>query len=341
MSYSDTNQNLPRKQEYANDGYSNMAAPTTAPATTPTTTPTTIQEPFPTLFKNLLKAIWCILVAFFPVLGFNNLSYQVGITPSNSKTPRIIFVSVAILGPLLLYAFWDIIYGTYLIFRAFIYTSSITIWTVTYISLSQSQRTLDNNNDERLLIPILELETTYKNWSDQFNSDMQHIFEVTDTETSSVKGNKIVAPPPTELIKVLARITSAIEIMSVRNSDSMRDQAFAFLVPKLQALQTRTSDLRKFYESYRARWAETLTKLAIECHKVAGRVSRLEHEWELILDEVTRIGNEGKGDDMPQPGSVLRRDCDDEHKPSRFAFGKAKQRSKYCTFEELASMTYH
>ncbi|CAD6453731.1 e49ad11d-39f0-4bc2-96b7-e2110d19a956-CDS [Sclerotinia trifoliorum] len=314
-------------------------------------------------FKNLFKAIWCLLVAFLPVLGFNNVSYQVDITPSNSQTPRIIskipriiFVSVAISGPLLLYVFWDIIYGAYLVFRAFIYTSSIVLWTVSrvgtcisspsvclwsaYMALSQSQRTLNNNN-QRLLIPNLVLEMPHKIWSDELIPGMQRMIEVTDTKTSSVDGNKIVAPPLTDIITSLTRISSAIEIISDRNSVSMRDQALAYLVPKLQALQLRTFDLQKLYESYRIRWAKTLTELAMKCRNVADRVSRLEQEWELILDEVARIDNEGKGDGVPRPGSVLRRDCNDEHKPSRFAFGKAKERSKHCTFEELASMIYH
>ncbi|KAJ8071598.1 hypothetical protein OCU04_001921 [Sclerotinia nivalis] len=204
----------------------------------------------------------------------------------------------------------------------------------------QSQRPFNNNN-ERPPVPLLELQMTYKIWSDNLNSDMQGFFEVTDTETPSVKGNKIVAPPLTDLIISLTRIASAIDIMSDRNSVSMRDESVAFLVPKLRTLQLSASDLQKLYELYRIRWAEMLTEMAIECQNVAGRVSRLEQEWELILDEVVSSDNEGKGDGVPPPGSVLSKDCDDEYELSRFHFGKAKRKSKHCTFEELAFMIYH
>ncbi|KAF7872553.1 hypothetical protein EAF04_003474 [Stromatinia cepivora] len=292
MSYSDPILNLRTRQEYenaialldaanaANDGYPNVAAPTTAPATASATAPTTTPEPqvfFLSILKNLFKPIWFLLL-------------------------------------------------TYLIFRAFIYTSSSVLPTV------------NNNDDERALVPVLELEMAYKIWSGELNSDIQGLFKVTDTETPSLEGK---APPLTDLIVSLTRITSTIDIMSDRNSVSMRDKSVAFLVPKLRTLQLKTSDLQKLYESYGIRWAEMLTKMEIECQNVADRVSRLEQEWQLILYEVVRNGNEGKGDGVPRPGSVLRKDCDDEYVLSRFPFGKAKKKSKHCTFEELASMTYH
>lgn len=281
-----------------------------------------------------LSAIRSAIVKFIPVLGF--------------VAPYVFPILVVFL----VYLFWDIIngivYTIYGVFRTGTQILSIigTVGTcaktplVCFYAASSSfgsahgfknkppHSTPNPSNTQRRLIPILNLEKPYKVWSDQLNSDMEELFKVTNTGTLDGE-----VPSITDLMIYNTRITSAIQIMSNRNSVDLRDKAAAYLIPKLQSLQSTTSDLHRMYESYRRRWADNLTKMAAEYENVANKVDRLRQEWELILDEVVENGNEGKGDGVPQTESILRKVCNEGYKGSLFSFGKVKSKPDLCTYE--------
>ncbi|THV44322.1 hypothetical protein BGAL_0672g00030 [Botrytis galanthina] len=283
------------------DSYPNRATPRTAPQGT------------------FLSEIWSTIVKFIPVLSF--------VGPFVFPILVLVFV----------FLFWDIIYGIvyafYGVFRAgtqilsiigtvgtcvtspmaCLYATSSSFGSVHKSQHQPSHPTPSPSNFQRPLMPILNLEKPYKVWSDQLNSDMDSLFKVTDTGTLDGE-----VPSVIDLIIYNTRITSAIQII----------------------LQSTTSDLQRIYESYRGRWAGNLIKMAMESEIVANRVARLRQEFGLILDEVVKDSNEGKGDGLPQPDSILHKVCDEGHKSSIFSFGKDQRNAHPCTFEELASMTY-
>ncbi|KAM0123792.1 hypothetical protein ACHAP3_010848 [Botrytis cinerea] len=288
-----------------------------------------------------LSAIRSTIVKFIPVLGF--------------VAPYVFPILVVFL----VYLFWDIINGiVYTIYGVFrtgtqilsiigtvgtcaktplvcFYTASSSFGSAHGFKNKPPHSTPNPSNTQRRLIPILNLEKPYKVWSDHLNSDMDELFKVTNTGTLDGE-----VPSITDLMIYNTRITSAIQIMSNRNSVDLRDKAAAYLIPKLQSLQSTTSDLHRMYESYRRRWADNLTKMAAEYENVANKVDRLRQEWELILDEVVKNGNEGKGDGVPQTESILRKVCNEGYKGSLFSFGKVKSKPDLCTYEKLASMKY-